>query len=309
MANHANNSLGVKNPFVEKILSECPQSGAGVHAWLFSTARQLHYHHGYGEIVEILRSATANCGRPVPVREIEAAVRDSAAVAWMPDKVSGTYTAKSPKPVPDAALIEQAISNGMSVVDLWEQSPCRVEADDPAAVLPRLFDGDPLLCLGRSANDFETKPLSEWMDDPSLSECSLIVPSPMSARYGMTQSGRPSQRSLDNVGPRRFLVCEFDRGTPDEQAAKLWWLKDYFSLVLVVWSGRKSLHGWYQADDLTETENNLFYKAAVAIGADPATKCPAQMVRLPLGLRDNGKRQGIRQGVVYFNNKNQKTNE
>ena len=35
---------------------------------------------------------------------------------------------------------------------------------------------------------------------------------------GITQEGKPSAHTLNNTGPRRFLVIEFDTGSEDEQA-------------------------------------------------------------------------------------------
>ena len=38
----------------------------------------------------------------------------------------------------------------------------------------------------------------------------LIVPSPMTAPMGRKKSGGLSAHTLDNTGPRKFLVVEFD---------------------------------------------------------------------------------------------------
>ena len=43
----------------------------------------------------------------------------------------------------------------------------------------------------------------------------------MTSRTGRTQDGKESEHSLENTGPRRFLVIEQDAGTVDEQAAIL----------------------------------------------------------------------------------------
>jgi len=53
-------------PFVQDMLSTPPRTGEGVHYWLFRVARQLHAHLPAAEIVNLLESCVANCGRFVP---------------------------------------------------------------------------------------------------------------------------------------------------------------------------------------------------------------------------------------------------
>src|SRR4051812_22705022 len=64
------------------LLAACPTHGEGVHNWLFRCARQMHAHFGPTQIVEILTTMSRDCGRAVPRREVEAAVRDAANCAW-----------------------------------------------------------------------------------------------------------------------------------------------------------------------------------------------------------------------------------
>ena len=125
----------------------------------------------------------------------------------------------------------------------------------------------------------------------------------MSSVDGLTKDGRRSRHTLANTGPRRFLVCEFDRGTTDEHAALLLHLGTLGPLVCAVHSGGKSLHGWFRVDAQTEAEVERFFRYAVSLGADPATWTRSQFVRMPGGTRggsatgDPGKRQ-----AVYFLN-------
>ena len=108
--------------------------------------------------------------------------------------------------------------------------------------------------------------------------------------YGLTPI-RESPRCLENVGPRRFLVVEFDNGDVDTQAARLWYLAQVAPLTLAVHSGGKSLHGWFYCVGQSEAMLRSFMARAVRIGADPATWTSCQMVRLPDGRRDDGQRQ------------------
>ena len=119
----------------------------------------------------------------------------------------------------------------------------------------------------------------------------------MSAVTGLTKDGRDSKHTLANTGERRFLICEFDTGTPDEHAALLLHLGGFAPLVCVVHSGGKSLHGWFFVAGQPESKIEKFFRYAVSLGADRATWTRSQFVRMPDGTRDNGKRQ-----TVYFLN-------
>ena len=119
----------------------------------------------------------------------------------------------------------------------------------------------------------------------------------MTAPYGQTKSGgKRSMRCLDNTGPRRFLIVEFDDGTFDKHSALLWHLGKFAPLVMCVHSGGKSLHGWFFVADEPEPTIEKFFRYAVSLGADPATWTRCQLVRMPDGQRENGNRQR----VIYF---------
>jgi hypothetical protein len=121
----------------------------------------------------------------------------------------------------------------------------------------------------------------------------------MSAVTGWTKDGRTSKHTLANTGPRRFLVCEFDTGTADDHAALLLHLATLAPLVCAVHSGGKSLHGWFYVHGMADERIERFFRYAVSLGADPATWTRSQFVRMPDGMRDNGKQQ-----TVFFVNFN-----
>jgi hypothetical protein len=162
-------------------------------------------------------------------------------------------------------------------------------------IIDQLFPGSPLLCCGKSNANFDTCPRESRRGQ--LSSLALVVPSPMSATTGTTKDGRTSKHTLDNTGPRRFLIVEFDTGTADEHAALLLHLAGYAPLVLAVHSGGKSLHGWFYCAGQPEDKLLRFMRYAVSLGGDPATWGRSQFVRMPDGTRDNGNRQT----VFYYN--------
>jgi hypothetical protein len=233
--------------------------------------------------------------------EIRAAVRTAYESTWTPstkcqtsDASISTPSAGWPKPDPD--LIEKITASGFGLADLWEASPIRIEDNRSRAeeLVDMMFPGDPLLCIAKTTpSDAKTAKRSAWRGQ--LATSALIVPSPMRALTGKSKDGRESLRCLDNTGPRRFLVVEFDLGSIDEQAGLLQHLGHYAPLVLAVHSGGKSLHGWFLVDGHEVQKVQEFFCYAVKLGADPATWSSCQLVRLPDGQRNNGNRQ-----TVYF---------
>ena len=136
------------------------------------------------------------------------------------------------------------------------------------------------------------------------------------ARQGLTRSQKLSAHALSSTGPRRFLIVEFDfvqdstrearllsnlqgdgRDIRDLSAALLLHLAEMAPLTLAVYSGGKSLHGWFYCAGIAEENVSRFYRYAAALGADRATWVRSQFARMPDGLRDNGKRQS----VYFFN--------
>lgn len=279
--------------FLETMLASSPPAGAGVHRWLFQVARQLHAHLPAGEIVGLLETRVAGCGRPVPRAEIVSAVQNALACAWQPS--GGTVPAKTASrwPAVDQARRAAIIRDGGALADLWELSPVRIEDNDQhtEAIIDRLFPGNPLLCCGKSSAVFDTLHRESWRG--KLSKLQLIVPSPMTSRIGLTKKGTESAHSLNNTGASRFLICEFDTGTPDEHAAILMHLAGFAPLVCAVHSGGKSLHGWFYVQGQPDDRVLKFFRYAISLGADPALWCRSQFCRMPDGTRDTGARQTV----------------
>jgi hypothetical protein len=280
--------------FLRDMLAAPPRAGDGVHLWLFQVARQLHAHLPASEIIGLLEHRVAGCGRAVTRNEIVAAVQNSIQCAWEPRP--GGFVATSPAskwPALNRERREAIVRDAGAIVDLSEASNPRVE--DSAAhtedIIDILFPGNPFLCCGKSSQGFDTRPREFWRGE--LAQLQFIVPSTMTARTGLTKEGRKSAHTLSNTGPRRFLICEFDNGTPDEQAGLLMHLGAYAPLVCVVHSGGKSLHGWFFVEGQPEDKVNKFFRYAVSLGADRATWRLSQFVRMPDGTRDNGKRQTV----------------
>jgi hypothetical protein len=285
-------------PFIDEMLAAPPQAGGGVHLWLFRVARQLHVHLPAGEIVSLLESRVANCGRAVSRAEIISAVQNSLPCAWQSRDIAGSVQSAAKWPVVNQEQREAIVRDDGGLADLWELSRPRIEdnGQHTEEIVDKLFPGNPLLCCGKSNSIFDTKPREDWRGE--LSALALIVPSPMSVLLGRKKNPKPgesewSAHTLANTDARRFLFCEFDTGTPDEHAALLLHLGTFAPLVCAVHSGGKSLHGWFYVHGQPDVKIEKFFRYAVSLGADRATWTRSQFVRMPDGTRDSGNRQTV----------------
>jgi hypothetical protein len=280
-----------------EILESCPNAGTGVHKWLFIAALKLHRSFSdKNHLAQVLAEATAKCGRDVPSEEIRNAVQNSLRIV---DGSSETEPGYRRWPGRNSDKIKEIVSSGLRLSDLESSSPKRWTDGSPHTeeIIDELFPGNPLLCAGPTKTYAITQPKSQWLG--RLEKQQFIVSSPMSAQVGLTKAGTESMRCLANVGPRRFLVVEFDQGSFDAHAALLAHLGNYAPLVLAVHSGNKSLHGWFFAESQPEEKIQRFFRYAVSLGADSATWTPCQFVRMPDGHRENG----VRQRVIFFHPK------
>jgi len=287
-----------------QLLKPCPASGEGVHNWVFYAACSL-IEAALSDVEAEAEIEAAMTREPNPASEITDALRSA----------RGDHSRSRPRwsPVNPAAIAE-IVETGPTLLELISRSP------EPIQFVPQsraemfidtLFPGNPLLCVGRK-NHFYTDTRETFRGHLHARE--LIVPSPMSAQMGRTKQGKMSYRSESNTGTRRFLVVEFDRGTLDQQAALLWHLAGRIApLALVVFSGGKSLHGWFYCAGQREEKLERFFRYAASLGADTKTWSRCQFVRMPDGQRADGKTSdalklaGIenvpsgRQAVLYFN--------
>lgn len=304
-----------------KLLASRPAQGTGLHPWIFRAVCTLMRRHSADNTRAIMIAATTDCERETR-REIDDAIRHVRGNPKRAGSPAGQAKKRSQRSERDDVQIQRVLRSGFGQVALRASTPYPL---DPGAalnvpnLLRHLFPDDPLLCLGWNECRFATMPQSEWCDrTASGTPPQFIVPNPMSKLRGLTRDGKLSAKSNDNTGPRRFLVVEFDfkphhnardaallaYGTQfglfttlDLCASLLAELARFAPLVLVVWSGGKSLQGWFPMAGVSELVAEQFFRRACALGADPATWSKSQFVRLPCGRRDNGEIQSVN----YFN--------
>jgi hypothetical protein len=164
-------------------------------------------------------------------------------------------------------------------------------------VLDALYQPNDFICAGGDVKSFRTQTYAEWGEQ--LLGCQYIVPSPMAAREGRTKRGRSSPRTVGNAASRRrYLVVEFDHAPLPEQAARVWFLSGIpMGLRLIVYSGGKSLHGWFDVSSTPPARVWTWFRLALSLDADPALWLPHQPARMPCGLRQPG---GKVQETLFF---------
>lgn len=284
-------------------LATPPLAGDGVHSWIFRVSRHLHAHMEEDDIFRLLKGKVEDCGREVSDRELRDAVRNSKECAWgATGKMCRRDNRKWPNPNP--ARIQKVLeAHDLDVDELEARSPHSVNQNgkrlSTSELLSHLFPEDALICAGRTDFQFDTCKAQAWRKR-RLDSFEKIVPSPMSKVEGRRKSdGELSKHTLDNTGPRRFLVIEFDQGTLDEQSSLIWELGTRAPLVMVVFSGSKSLHAWFYCEGEDEEDLRRYMEFAVTLGADSATWTRSQFVRMPNAMRDGEDLQK----VVFFNPK------
>ncbi len=278
------------NSLSTSTIKDCPTAGEGVHRWIYHVVCRMIDDNA--EDIDIVTYCGEHCTRALQSREVENAIMSRR-------KMLQRGIAPRPRwPKASPSFIERITSRPTSVASLFELSPMPVEDYDSEKIIDYLFPENPLLCCGVSSRTFATRHREDWRG--KLENMQLIVPNPMSAKYGKTQTGKESMHTMDNTGARTYLVVEFDEGSHDDHAALLWHLNSGITpLICAVMSGNKSLHGWFKVDGWAEEALKSFFERATSVGADPATWTKSQFVRMPNGTRDNG----ATQRTIYLTDK------
>ena len=199
----------------------------------------------------------------------------------------------------DHQAIQKVVGSGFTCGDLRAISPISFGLRaDTRGVIDALFPEDSLICCSRATDwGTETKLISEFGDE--LDSFSFIVPQTMTKREGTTLDNPPKKgpRTLDNTGPWRFFIFESDFLSLDDQAAIIYKLASIRPLVLVVFSGRKSIHAYFYVSALSERELLEFQCLAIRLGGctGPLNRC--QLVRMPGGFNHQTRQS---QEVLYF---------
>jgi hypothetical protein len=283
-------------------LGPCPEEKQGVHAWLHTRICQLIVIWAGDEkaIRAQIKKETKHVRRDLS-REISESLRNGTKFLVKQWSIESHYNSNEEKPKyktkPKIEFDSKVWHKLMAEGQMFEKFP-KSEVG-PLEALERLY-GDGLVCIGEEKWIFKTGKLSGhvWKRREGwLRRYQFIVPNSMCRKYGLTKEGKTSEKSLDNTGERRFLVIEFDQGSLEEQSRLIWGLFRHHKLVMVVFSGNKSLHSWWDVKGMPEERVMAFFDLAVSIGADPLMRDKSQFTRIPGGIN---RRTGKDQTLEFF---------
>ncbi len=311
-----------RSRLTKRLLDSAPQAGGGLNEWLAKGARitsDLEPNESFGLLAEVV--------------DAKGGKHDARAIWRAINKIRGTQyngPAESKWPEPNLELIEEltllrAWDVPGALATLESKSPETLKRRTAGEIVSRLFTPNSYIATGFFMTCTGVSKLTSIRDN--LHKMALIVPNPMRGKIGLTQEGRESGRCLSNVLHRRFLVTEFDFKPTDKQGNPTIWapLIDLWQvhgmtvqdacaaiimhlaqvpapLVMVVFSGSTSLHAWWYCEGESEEDGsplNKFMRYAAALGADTGTYTLSQFVRMPGGVRDNGRKQTVH----YLNTK------
>ena len=270
-----------------ELLDKLDKEGTGYHLTIMKTARIMkHCNFKPEETAEMMYNASEKVDRrDLQPNEIENAVN------YVYDNESEEIPRVGvKKPEVKRHLINEFGTSG-DIDDLRSRS--QEIPDLPGSILMDLYEPGTLLHLSEEVfNGREVKTVGQWIDQ-GLDKVQYLTPNPLKK----TDRGR----CLDNILSRHYIVFESDMegvaGNWDVQAGLIDRLARSMPLKMVVWSGNKSLHAWYDCRGYPDTSVYKFLNLAINLGADKSSLRPSQLVRMPWGKRtDNNKTQK----VIYY---------
>jgi hypothetical protein len=242
---------------IHDLLPPCPEPGEGVHAALLGAVSRLGLMGFDEDEIPDMIQYPGWLSRPAKPREIEDALAKVFAEGDPRDNAD--YQARGKFPDPDVEQILQVAHNRADALQELTASSLIQEQICVEEWLPVLYRPDDLLCIMETSWDVAIKPLSEWLGNVDR------------ARYAVPNAFRDAfyGRTVLNVLFRRYVVIESDLAPTltrmmklnqfDLQAAMILHLRelDLLQLRSVVYSGNKSLHSWWQAQD--EEANRSYF--------------------------------------------------
>ena len=296
---------------------------ASFHAWLLGAANRCNLAGFPPEVAFKLLRVKANAhSRPIPNDEIQRSIKKAY-------NTSGRALATPPSLSPALGLLSPSVKLRMFQISkpwpkefgLPELLACPTNGVkqlgnlSPGIMLHMLFGlpsnaGQRIVLLRKRENGMQhvNIPIHEFLKSPHVwinDGYNLVVPNLAVKRWGNTQEGKSSTRSLDLFPRRHYLVLESDLGpdTWDTQAALIEFTARLLRRrpALVVHSGNKSLHSWWRAKGLDERPVCDFVDKMAGLW-DPASKTLNQCYRIPNARRGTEERHAGRCHEVLYAN-------
>jgi len=168
----------------------------------------------------------------------------------------------------------------LSPADLWEQSPLRPpeNLDDHFRLfMERLWDPMDRIWCG---NIFDSGKLCHAANFLHAAEWLKKGRAPGPLTTGWTFLPQSVSRCKEAAFERKYLVLESDKLSQEDCISVFWWLREKMQLRLrmVVHSGNRSIHGWFE---LPHHQLPQLEACLPEAGFDPKLFTPSQPCRLP----------------------------
>jgi hypothetical protein len=314
---------------IQTCFSTIPRTGRGFHPWLLRTSFLLvaaGVPRDNAISVFLEASALSEQARKVSREEITRAIDGAIRLRGIanPPKLRGKKlnTSGASKQnlgkLPNVEMIWATARNGWRELSYRADSPIDPSTRSSGTILIGLFGFGTLIGSARRVDQLHVRCVTDQSDQ--LSDQSFVCPNPLRSRNGgKTQSNIRELHFMipewdlsddaDDLRPIAILYkemrVELSLSAFDFGAILLRHLEVQFPQIplrLVVNSGNKSLHGWFDVRDITGEEVERFSEYALSLGCDNLISDPSHWVRMPNGTRRNevGVNLLIKQSAVYF---------
>lgn len=192
-----------------------------------------------------------------------------------------------------------------SVEELQSTSPHKVNIK-PRSIIRKLFAPDDIINIQHTAREHGTlvkvKDLDVYKD--TLHSYKFLNPSTFKKIEGVpnpNDRGKISTRCNANVKDRRFMVLEMDsKDDADVERFNTFAMTvaQFAPLVLVVDTGNRSIHFWFDTNGIKKAIIGAFFSIACAHGADKQLGVRSQIARMP-NVSAAAENRGP-QRVVYY---------
>lgn len=273
-----------------------PPPEHGVNLWILSTARRCEL-AGYSQ-TQAFESIMSFCGqlrpgRTISQQEVARAISTAYATPHKAGDCAPKVTSLSARELAKLCppISEKAAQAFVASSPLDRTAPT-------AQILATLYGPDEFLAFKSinqcRAEKCRVKDLPDFFDRADRT-IQFVTSSSVTGQLGKTQDHKFSHVAKECFTAQRFVVIEFDSASPQEQFARILFLKerlgDHAPMVMMLKSGGKSFHAWFIPTS-TDMADQL-KQAGVKLGADPAAMRIHQPVRCPNQYRDNGNLQEV----------------
>ena len=234
---------------------------------------------------------------------------------WLLEDQTGIKPAGSPIRKTSANWDQLSKMPRLTKEEIAANSPMPAENVTRAGFIRSLWRDDEWVYLAQDFKDAHSKPYTpahaaDMVGKPELQDhFFFIVPSSMVGdEQTKTQAGSLGYRNLNNVSHRKYMVLECDgiagQGDRTEEVIERFsgfcaYMAEHAPLVAIIDSGNKSLHHWFDVQDLTEDEFNAAASLAITYGADKSIGNKSALVRF---LNDNASdTTRSPQRLIYWN--------